>query len=225
MRIKKRLLKIAQARKKNKEKNQNKDKNKNVSIYSYKCGQKNIKLTVERVSVLKKSDRLDSIFYYSCIFCDKDFDSNIQTCPECSRDLVKVNLKKCQLCGAKNNPAKESCWVCNGPFPKLEEKVDKEAQLLLTLNINNNLYRNTDKILSLGMRKLFEDLISAGFSKEPLEAWVKIHEGEIEYKKESLREECKHLAGESKRSNLMYIITLILPIIICLMLVVVFWVK
>ena len=105
MKRKKHLLKIAIARKKNKEKNKNKkDKNKNVSIYSYKCGQKNIRLTVERVEVVKKSELLDSAFYYSCVFCNKDFDSQIQTCPGCNRPLVKVNLKKCPQCGGKNNP-------------------------------------------------------------------------------------------------------------------------
>ncbi|MDD5109362.1 MAG: hypothetical protein PHC29_07690 [Candidatus Omnitrophica bacterium] len=223
MKIRKRLLKIANARKKEKEKNKNKGKN--LSIYNYKFGHKNIKLTVERLEVLKKSNSVDSIFYYSCVFCNKDFDPNVQICPDCGRDLTKINLKKCQHCGAKNNPSKGTCWVCNAPFPKLDEKVDKEVHLLLTLNINNNLYRNTDKILGLGMKKLFEDLITAGFSKEPLEAWVKIHEWEIEHIKESVMVECKNLAREYKRKNLLYIITFILPILICLMIAFVFWVK
>lgn len=201
------------------------EKNKNLSIYSYKCGHKNIRLTVERVEMFKKSDLLDSIFYYSCVFCKKDFDSNIQTCPECGRNLVKVNLKKCPQCAAKNNPLKQTCWVCNAPFSKIELESEKETQLLLTLNVDGTFYRNTDKILGLGMKKLFEDLISSGFNKEPLEAWAKIHEEEIEYKKESLRGECKYLMREFKHKNLMYIIEFILLIIICLMLVAVFLVK
>lgn len=217
MNKRKRLLKIANAGKKNKDQN--------LSIYSYKCGHKNIKLTVERAEILKKSDLLDSIFYYSCVFCNKDFDSGIQICPGCNRNLTKVNLKKCPQCGAKNNPLKHACWVCNAPFPELEQETEKETQLFLTLNIDGTLYRNTDKMLGLGMKKLFEDLISAGFSKEPLEAWAKIHQGEIEYKKESVREELRNLARESKRKNLMYIIALILPVIICLILLAVFWVK
>ncbi len=73
------------------------------------------------------------------------------------------------------------------------------------------------------MKKLFEDLISTGFSKEPLEAWVKVQEGEMEYKKESLREECKYLAQESKRNNLLYFIVAILLIAISLLITKVFW--
>ncbi len=214
-------LKFAKAKKKDVEKN----KNKNISNYNYKIGNKNIKLTVERVEVLKKSDLTDSIFYYSCAFCNKDFDPDVQTCPDCGRPLAKVNLKKCQLCGAKNNPAKQNCWVCNGAFPKLEERIEKESQILLTLNINNYFYRNTDKVLELGMRRLFEDLISTNFSKEPLEAWAKLHEGEVEFRKEFAREECRNLANESKHRSLIYIIAILMPVIICLMLFVVFWSK
>jgi hypothetical protein len=217
MKRKKHLLKIANARKK--------DKNKNLSIYSYKCGHKNIKVTVQKVEILKNSEALNLIFYYNCTFCSKDFGSQIQICPDCNQPLVKINLKKCPQCGAKNNPLKQTCWVCNTPFPKLELQPEKEIQLLLTLNVDGTFYRNSDKLLGLGMKKLFEDLISTGFSKEPLEAWAKIHEGDIAYKKEFVREECKHLAQASKRRNLMYIIALILPIIICLMLAAVFWVK
>lgn len=225
MKKRKHLFKIDNTRKKNIEKNKNRDKGKNLSIYSYKCGHKNIRLTVEKVEVLKKSDLLDSIFYYTCVFCNKDFDSNVQVCPECGRNLTKVNLKKCPQCGGKNNLLRQTCWVCNASFPKLEQQLEKETQLLLTLNVDGVFYRNTDKTLSLNMKKLFEDLISTGFNKEPLEAWVKIHEGEIEHKKESARGEYRHLARESKHRNLLYIIALILPIIICLMLVAVFWVK
>jgi len=220
---KKHRFQIAKSKKKVVQKIKN--KNNNISNYSYKIGNKSIKLTVERVEVVTKSDLTDSIFYYTCVFCKKDFDANLQVCPDCSQLLVKVNLKKCPLCGAKNNPAKQTCWVCNGPFPKVEEKVEIESQVLLTLNVNGNFYRNTDKVLGLGMRKLFDDLIAANFSKEPLEAWVKIHEGEVEFKKEFAREECKYLAKESKRRNIVYLIGIILPVIICLMLFFVFWSK
>ena len=224
MKRKKHLLKIAIARKKNKEKNKNKkDKNKNVSIYSYKCGQKNIRLTVERVEVVKKSELLDSAFYYSCVFCNKDFDSQIQTCPGCNRPLVKVNLKKCPQCGAKNNAFKQTCWVCNTPFPKLELETEKETQLLLTLNVGGTFYRNTDKILGLGVKKLFEDLISTNFAREPLEAWLKIHDAEVEHKKESLRLECRNLSQEYKRKSFFYIVIVILIIGISLLIAKGFW--
>ncbi|MDD5130853.1 MAG: hypothetical protein PHS66_07415, partial [Candidatus Omnitrophica bacterium] len=181
MKIKKHLLKLAKARKKNKEKNKNRKviKENNLKVYSYKCGQKNIKLTVQKVELPKNPEALNSIFYYNCTFCSKDFDfsagsrefssaninfeqaSNptvnvvrdnlqVQNCPDCNRPLVKINLKKCPHCGAKNNPFKPSCWICNTPFPVLEIPTTKETQMLLTLNIDGNFYRNTDKTLGLG---------------------------------------------------------------------------
>lgn len=221
MKKRKRLFKTANARKKNKEKN--KDKDKNLSIYSYKCGHKNIKLTVQKVEVLKNSEALNSIFYYNCTFCSKDFDSQVQICPDCNQPLVKINLKKCPQCGAKNNPLKQTCWVCNVPFPKLELQPEKETRLLLTLNVDGAFYRNTDKSLGLGMKELFEDLISTGFNKEPLEAWAKVHEGDIEYKKDFFRQECKHLVQESKRKSFLYITIAILVIVISFLIIMVFW--
>ena len=253
MKIKKHLLKLAKARKKQKEKNRNKkvSKDNNLKVYNYKCGQKNIKLTVQKVELTKVPEILSSIFYYNCTFCSKDFDPSVKNkdllfaadenhaypevdsekvsnsspgivkvntripnCPDCNRPLVKINLKKCPQCGAKNNPLKPSCWICNAPFPALEISLEKESRLLLTLNIDGNFYRNTDKVLGLGMKKLFEDLIAAGFSKEPLESWAKIHESDIEYKKESIRRECKRLAKRSRYKIFVYTILAILMILI-----------
>ncbi|MFA5199431.1 MAG: zinc ribbon domain-containing protein [Candidatus Omnitrophota bacterium] len=202
------------------------DKKRDVSNYSYKIGNKVYKLTVEKVDIEKRSDQTDSIFYYSCPFCSKDFDPSIDTCPGCGKPLTRVNLKKCQSCGAKNNPSKLNCWVCSAPFPKIEEIIEKESKVLLTLNISNHFYRNTDKILGLGMRKLFDDLIACNFSKEPLEAWAKLYQGEEEFRKESIREECKNLAKESKRQSLFYNLVMVLvPIFIIVMVFVVFFVK
>jgi len=217
-------FKIGIAKNKNKEKNE--EKNKNIRIYSYKIGNKNIKLTVEKREVVKKSDLVDSVFYYNCEFCNKDFDPGIQTCTVCGRALTRINLKKCQLCGAKNNPAKQNCWVCNGPFPELEEKIEKGSEVVLTLDINNHFYRNTDKVLDLGMRKLFDDLVSTNFSREPLEAWVKLYENEVEFRKEFAKEECRNLAKESRRKSIVYMFfAILLPIFILAMLSLIFWAK
>ncbi|MCX5694785.1 MAG: hypothetical protein NT014_06700 [Candidatus Omnitrophica bacterium] len=262
MKRKKHLLRLVNARKKNKEKNKNKKESKdnNLSVYSYKCGHKNVKLTVQKVELLKEPEALNSIFYYNCTFCSKDFDSSVdkqnlssvvgetqpssnikqeqvldlkiepgsasflaQTCPDCGHPLVKINLKKCLHCGAKNNPLKQSCWVCSTPFPIIEVPTEREARLVLTLNIDGNFYRNTDKTLGLGMKRLFEDLILSGFSKEPLEAWMKIHESDIDYNKETLRQECKTLAQESTRKSIIYAGIFILMIIIGLLIIRVFW--
>jgi hypothetical protein len=219
----KHFLKVANAKRKNKEKNKNADKDKKLRTYSYKCGKKNIKLTVEKVEVLKESDLADSIFYYSCVFCNKNFDSQVQICPGCNRPLVKVNLKKCPQCGAKNNALKQACWVCGAPFPKLELEAEKEAQLLLTLNVDGIFYRNTDKTLGLGLKKLFADLISANFSKEPLETWVKIQEVEIENKKESFKQEFKYLLSASRKTSFINITIVILMIGIGLLIIKGFW--
>ncbi|MDD5120153.1 MAG: zinc ribbon domain-containing protein [Candidatus Omnitrophica bacterium] len=212
-------------KKKDKHRNQIKPAKRDISNYSYKIGNRIYKLSVERVEVINKTDMTGSIYYYRCAFCNKDFGPDIQTCPGCGRELTKVNLKKCQLCGAKNSPNKQNCWVCNGPFPKLEEKIEKQSQVLLTLNVNNNFYRNTDRVLGLGMRKLFDDLIATNFNKEPLEAWAKLHEGEAEFKKEFAREECRNIVKESKKRSFLYWVAFILPVIILLMLVAVFWSK
>lgn len=207
-------------------KNKEQPQNTNSVIYNYKFGHKNIRLTVEKIEVLKKSTITDAIFYYHCLFCNQDFDSSAGICPVCNRPLAKVSLKKCEHCGAKNSLEKQNCWICNNAFAKLAEKTDQETQWLLTLNIDGNLYRNTDKILRAGTKKLFEDLVASGFSKEPLETWVKVHDQEIEHLNESIREEFKHLTRETKLKNLAYMVALvILPVIICLMLAVVFWPK
>jgi hypothetical protein len=210
MKRRKHLFKIEQNRRKNKARNIIGAKSKNVTVYSYKCGQKNIKLTVEKEEVLKPPPEDSSgVYYYACSFCSKDFDAQIQTCPDCHQPLVRVNLKKCPQCSAKNTPLRQSCWVCNAPFPQLQTPPsEKDTRLLLTLNVDGNIYRNTDRYLGLGLRKLFEDLIAAGFSREPLEAWAKLYEGQVESKKELIREECKTLVRESKQRALGYTLVL-----------------
>jgi hypothetical protein len=223
MKKRNRLLRFADSKKKNKEKNKHEFKNKNLSVYSYKCGHKNIKLTVQKIESFRAPAALDSIFYYNCIFCGKDFDQTIQTCPDCNQPLVKIRLKKCPQCGAKNSPLKQKCWVCNALFPVLNLDPEKETQLLLTLNVDGSTYRNTDQSLGLGMRKLFEDLIASGFSKEPLDAWLKIHEDDIAFKKDLLKEECKYLAQESRRKLVIYAGIFILAVIISLLFVKMFW--
>jgi len=223
MKRRRHLLKLAYAKKRIKEKRLARNQEEKANVYSYKCGNRNIKLTVQKTEVIKPSELLSQVFYYQCVFCGKDFDTQTQACPDCQKPLTRVNLKKCPQCGAKNNPLKQNCWICNAAFPKLELATEKETQLFLTLNVDGVFYRNTDPSLSLSLKKLFEDLITAGFSKEPLEAWVKAQEGALEYKKESLREECKILAQESKQSNLVYIILAVLSIGIIFLLFKVFW--
>jgi len=203
-----------------------KNKNQNIKVYTYKCGHNNIRLTVEKVELDKKSGILDSIFFYRCEFCNKDYeDANIQACPQCNRPLTKINLKKCPACGVKNNPAKETCWVCGAPFPKLPERLDKEIQLLLTLKVNENYYRNTDKLLGLGMRKLFDDLVASNFRKETMDAWIKKYETESEFTKQSVKEECKYISRESRNKSLLNVVSFILIIIVILMIAYVFWAK
>jgi len=228
MKRRKRLLKIANTRRKNKEKYKNENKDLKLSVYSYKCGNKDIRLTVQKKEVPKNSKTLNSVYYYNCTFCSKDFDTcgDIQIppfCPDCNQPLVKINLRKCPQCGAKNNPLKETCWICNAPFAKAELGIEKETQLLLTLNIDGVFYRNTDKPQGLGLKKLFEDLITTGFSKDPLESWIRAQENNLEDRKESLREECRFLAQESKRKSLTYIAAGMLIITILLLLARMFW--
>lgn len=198
---------------------------KKLSVYHYKIGRNNIKLTVEKIQVLNKSDLVDAIFYYSCSFCKKDFAADVTVCPDCQHELVRVNLKKCPKCGAKNNPALAACWVCSQAFPKVEQKLETQEELLLTLAINNHIYRKTDQGLSSGIKKLFVDLIAANFSQEPLEAWIKIYEQGIENKKEILTEEYRYLVEGHKKRSLLHIVEIIVAIAICLLIIVVFWLK
>jgi hypothetical protein len=223
MKKRNRLFGIDNPKKTNRIKNKNENKNKDLSVYSYKCGHKNIKLTVKKVEEFKSSEAFNSIFYYSCPFCNKDFDRQIQICPDCSQSLVKINLKKCPQCGSKNNPFKQTCWVCNASFPVLELKPEKENRWLLTLNVDGVYFRNNDIALNPRMKKLFEDLITVGFSKEPLEAWAKAYEDDVEFKKDLLKEKCKYLAQESKRRSFVYIAIAILVITISLLIIKVFW--
>lgn len=196
-----------------------------ITTYNYKIGNRTIKLTVEKIEEEKRSGLTDSIFYQTCVFCNKDFGPQDQNCPECGQPLARVNLKKCEFCGAKNKPARRNCWVCNGNFPGMEESVEKITRTILTLNINNHLFRNTDKILGLGMRKLFDDLIASNFSKEPLEAWLKFYEEEEEFKREMAREQCRRLKDEYRQKSIMYTLFSLLIVVIFLTLLAVFWTK
>jgi len=227
MNRRKRLLEFLSRGKKNKEKSivQGPSKDSRVSIYNYKFGQKNIKLFAEKVEVVKETAVFDTLATYHCAFCNKDFDSLLAACPECSRQLVKVKLRKCQFCGAKTKITEEACWVCNAAFPKVAENTEKELKWLLTLNINNNFYRNTDKELSSDMLKLFDDLIAVDFAKEPIDAWVKNHERAVGSKKELAKSRYESLDQEPRENYLVYVIGYTLLVITMLLLAVIFWVK
>jgi hypothetical protein len=223
MKRKKHFLRVIPGVRKFTERRKKPRKERQIKTYTYRCGHKNIKLTVEKIEVLKSPENSAPGFYYNCIFCGKDFEPPIRTCPDCNQPLVRINIKKCPQCGAKNNSLKETCWVCAAPFPKLELQPEQETRLLLTLNIEGVYYRNTDQSLAPGVKKLFEDLISSNFNKKPLEAWVRAHEDNVEYKKETFREECKYLLRKSKYKSLVYLFMIVLVIFICFLIVKGFW--
>jgi hypothetical protein len=228
MRKKNRLLRIFNLKPKEKKKvktsrqNQPENKKQDLSTYNYKCGQRNITLSVQKIQLLK-DPQIDSVFYYACAFCVKDFDAQTTVCPDCGKPLTKINLKKCPGCGAKNKPPAKTCWVCSAPFPPFEVSVQKEERLLLALNIDGNIYRNTDPALGLGMKKLFEDLIAGGFSKEPLDTWIKFYEDNLSFKKDMFRQECKSLAQESRKKDVNYFVIFIIVVGIGILIFRVFW--
>ncbi|TRZ95583.1 hypothetical protein D4R78_02870 [bacterium] len=200
------------------------DQNKhNPSVYHYKLGNRKIKLTVQKQEEYKKANLTSVVFYYSCVFCKKDFDQEAQACPDCGRPLAKINLRKCQQCGAKNLPARESCWVCNGAFPKLEVDTTKEIQTVLVLEADGRVYKSTDESLSQDIKKLFSDLVSSKFSKEALETWAKRRGLKDEYKKESIKEELGYLKQQHQQQDIIYILIVIGVIVAIILLIRVFW--
>jgi len=209
-------------KKNTKKKTQEQNKN-NPSVYHYKLGNRKIKLTVQKQEEYKKVNLTSAVFYYSCVFCKKDFDQEAQVCPSCGKPLAKVNLRKCQQCGAKNSPVRESCWVCNCAFPKLEVDTTKEIVTVLILEADGRVYKSTDESLSPDIKKLFSDLVSSKFSKEAMEDWAKRSGLKDEYKKESIKEELGYLKRQHQQQDTIYILVVIGVILGIAFLIYVFW--
>ncbi|MGE5197613.1 MAG: hypothetical protein ACM3IL_03805 [Deltaproteobacteria bacterium] len=189
-----------------------------AQIYHYKIGGKKIKLRVDRSDLPKEADLLPLIFYYSCLYCNKDFDSVTQTCPQCSRPLTKVNLKKCDKCGATNKPGRTTCWVCSAPFTMPEVKTDKETVSVLTLEMHDRVYKSTDKDLKDDIKNLFADLMAKGFDKGVFEDWAKRKEFHSEAAREFLQERKSYSERERKHQYRLGIIAVIIIIVIFLVL-------
>jgi hypothetical protein len=206
----------------NKKRPQDQKKN-NPSVYHYKLGNRKIKLTVQKQEECKEVSLTSAVFYYSCVFCKKDFDQETQVCPDCTRPLAKINLRKCQQCGAKNPPAKESCWVCNAAFPKLEVATTKEMKTVLVLEADGMVYKSTDESLSPDLKKLFSDLLSSKFSKQALEAWAKRTGLKDAYKKESIKEELGYLKQQHQQQDIVFLLIVIGAIVAIILLIRVFW--
>jgi hypothetical protein len=174
-------------------------KNKEADTYCYSFGNKTAKLRIGKVNILKESDIKEAVFYYRCFDCNKDFDSDLQACPECAKPLAKINLKKCPKCSAKNDPARGACWVCNVPLPMPQIKPDREITDVLVLEMNGKVYRSTDKFLSDDIKRLFAGLAANGFDKKAFESWVKGKELRSETTISLVKDEVVYL--KHKRKN------------------------
>jgi len=189
----------------------------------YRFGNKTVKLKIEKIGLFKEPDLSSKVFYYRCFYCDKDFGADIQTCPECTKPLTKINLKKCSKCNAKSSPVAATCWVCNEPFPKLEVKREKETANLLTLDMDGKTYRSTDESLSDDLKKLFADLLASGFDKNVFEAWAKQKELKTEIIRGLIKRDTVYLKHQLRRRNTVNITVVIISILILSLLIWMFW--
>ena len=199
---------------------------KNSSVYTYKFGNKTVKLTVQKVEVPAKQDPSKSVFYYSCLSCKNDFDGDMQVCPGCGKPVTRINLRKCPQCGAKNNPARARCLMCNASFPKLEVAATGGIETVMRLDAGGMIYKSTDQSLTPRMKKLFEDLASSGFSKASLEPWVNSHEAHHPhdpYIRESMGDEYDHMVQEYKYEKYIFACIAILTLIGTLLFIRVYW--
>ncbi|MDD5096985.1 MAG: hypothetical protein PHU59_00635 [Candidatus Omnitrophica bacterium] len=196
----------------------------NSSTYLYKFGKNDFKLTVLKEEVPRLIDLPGTVFHSHCESCLKDFDAEVTNCSFCQKPLVKINLRRCQKCGAKNDLLKQSCWVCNTTFPSSGIITRNEIQTVLILEMNGEIYKSTNQLLSPSIKKLFEDLISSNFSKEAFQSWINRSGFEIEYRKEVNRSSAWHSHWEFTWQNMVHLaLVVVLPLVIILLLISAFW--
>jgi hypothetical protein len=146
-------------------------------------GNKKIKIEIsDRISPQETAPaKVD--YYFLCPYCGAENSPLAEKCYYCSADLktkfaedyqIKVKgLRKCPACQAVNQSERINCWVCGIELNSSGDlKAVKESENVIVLNIDDKIYKSTDKNLPPEIFVLMGRIRKQGYSSKVIEKWL-----------------------------------------------------
>lgn len=106
-------------------------------------------------------------------------------CPGCGR-LVNRRQANCLYCGWRIAPIK------SGPQSTQSEETYSQTQMV-TLDIDGNTYRSTDKHLPPHIRALMVKIAQEGYSQEVVDRWISARNMEMEFEHRRIEDRISNL--------------------------------
>jgi hypothetical protein len=166
------------------------------------------------------------VYYVLCPFCGKDNLAGAEFCSYCSRGLRSAEtssyqantylLIKCKACGSMNLKERRNCWVCGiDLYPKSAKMFTPVNQEnIITLNIDGNEYKSTDKALPLDIKILMEKIRREGYSKETIDSWIQEKNVRSGIKREAALNQIEEVRFRLQGGSYRLIILLIVGVVV-----------
>jgi len=146
-------------------------------------GNKKIKIEITDKVSPQETAPVKVDYSFLCPYCGAENSPLAEKCYYCSANLetkfakdyqTKVKgLKKCPACEAVNQSDRINCWVCGMDFNLSGDlKNLKESENVIVLNIDEKIYRSTDKNLPPEIFALMGRIRKQGYSSKVIEEWL-----------------------------------------------------
>lgn len=150
-----------------------------------------------------------------CVLCKH----NLEAEPNATSQLELGPLKKCLACGATSVNDRKNCWVCGKEFIAGPQKnISPDTDNVITLDIDGEIYKSTDKKLPPEIKLLIERIRRQGYNKEMIQEWIKKRNSAAEAEKEELSFKAATLKSDIKaRRNGLISMLALLAFVVLLM--------
>jgi hypothetical protein len=146
-------------------------------------GNKKIKVEISDKITPQETAPAKVDYFFLCPYCGAENSPLAEKCYYCSAGLktkfaedyqTKVKgLKRCPACQAVNQADRANCWVCGIDFTLAGDlKAVKESENVIVLNIDDKIYKSTDKNLPPEIFALMGRIRKQGYSSKVIEAWL-----------------------------------------------------
>lgn len=137
-----------------------------------------------------------------CIYCSHIFENIAKEekeveikpweikCQGCSRIVARAQ-KFCLYCGFRLAPTEKEEVSTEISTLSREENLLREGEVV-TLNVDGNIYRSTDRCIPADVRELILKIKREGYSKEMVDAWITERDKQRELARQEKLQEIEH---------------------------------
>lgn len=145
-------------------------------------GETKISLTITDKIISNEKTETNTDHKIVCPYCGMDNSRSEDCCAFCKRVIKTKVVEEIQghspmmvrcTCGTMNQKDRLHCWFCGRNLNGTTDNPDDQSLNTITINVDGQIYRSTDKNLPPDIIELMNRIRKEGYKKEIVDEWVK----------------------------------------------------